>query len=404
MDSNFFVHPVGQGLFYSGHFFGDNHKIFNFVYDCGNCTSGFNKYGRKAVQSYSEMNDNNTIDLLAISHFHNDHISGIASLLKGFTLKKVVMPYIGPKTVYLVTYLIEICLQYGIKIEEILLLTAGAQENEISEDEFPREEGLKDFSEDDSKQQSLLDNEIEDGEVNDSKVQIRVCKTASFILKYTEMWEFNFFNLHTTNSNLLKLAKGIESIAKKYGTLELAINHELGLSDIKKLYDQIFKSKSFNATSLCCYHGPKKTTKANLNLRLRSFYGARNLSIHALPLHSGLFGIESNDLGDNIGTLLTGDIDLEPIDNYQQFHQHFSCVKNQVGVIFFPHHGSKKEWNDKLYKDFGSTNTIWIASCGIGNTYGHPNIGCIEKVLKGRDNMVLVSNEFQTIGYDVFPY
>lgn len=87
--------PVGQGLFMSG-CIGDLNRAATFcwVYDCG--TSSPMSVLDKAIVDYRTgwpSNGSNNLDLLAISHFDNDHISGISALIKGQTVKTVMLPY-----------------------------------------------------------------------------------------------------------------------------------------------------------------------------------------------------------------------------------------------------------------------------------------------------------------------
>jgi len=80
-------HPIGQGAFYS-----ERHENFNIVYDCGTeWKNRSNKTITKTIkQSFSE---DDSIDILFISHFDYDHISKIKVLKEHVKeIKKVIMP------------------------------------------------------------------------------------------------------------------------------------------------------------------------------------------------------------------------------------------------------------------------------------------------------------------------
>lgn len=80
-------HPVGQGLFCSGKLDDD----FCWVYDCGSFNNGLLE---EATHKFYVANGR--IDLLAISHFHMDHINGIA-LLNRCEINTILMPYLSPE-------------------------------------------------------------------------------------------------------------------------------------------------------------------------------------------------------------------------------------------------------------------------------------------------------------------
>lgn len=83
---------VGQGLFSSGHIQMGNAPSFHWVYDCG--TNSSQKLIQNAVQKYNQQENNADIDLLVLSHFDKDHISGVKELLKnGRKIKRWIVPY-----------------------------------------------------------------------------------------------------------------------------------------------------------------------------------------------------------------------------------------------------------------------------------------------------------------------
>lgn len=93
LEQEFTVHPIGQGLFYSGVIKYDNEVKFRMVFDCGclpkNSGADEAEYYRKQVFEKEKI-----LDLLVISHFDGDHINHIKTLLRDdVKVKKIVMPF-----------------------------------------------------------------------------------------------------------------------------------------------------------------------------------------------------------------------------------------------------------------------------------------------------------------------
>lgn len=76
-------HSVGQGAFYTEVYDG-----FNVVYDCGSST-GHNLVTNEIKKEFHEKEK---IDLLFISHFHEDHINGLDFLLDYCDVKYIILP------------------------------------------------------------------------------------------------------------------------------------------------------------------------------------------------------------------------------------------------------------------------------------------------------------------------
>jgi hypothetical protein len=97
--------PVGHGGFHTGTL-GLNEPLFRWVYDCGSWTkrSALQRQVDDFVRRCGQTNDRETdVDLLFISHFHADHISGIATLIGEpanirLRVHTAVIPYISPET------------------------------------------------------------------------------------------------------------------------------------------------------------------------------------------------------------------------------------------------------------------------------------------------------------------
>ena len=95
---NFKIHPVGQGLFYSGQINIElsNNSIqeYKFVFDCGSmnktsCLDEIEEYHRVFFP------ENDTLDLLVVSHFDQDHVNHIYKLLENRKVKKIITPFLN---------------------------------------------------------------------------------------------------------------------------------------------------------------------------------------------------------------------------------------------------------------------------------------------------------------------
>lgn len=86
--------PVGHGAFFIERLYVDGNKVLTAVYDCGDSNNGalVNKY---ALQEFiPEDGPKETIDLLFISHFDEDHINGLKYIQPYLTIQtKVFLPF-----------------------------------------------------------------------------------------------------------------------------------------------------------------------------------------------------------------------------------------------------------------------------------------------------------------------
>jgi glyoxylase-like metal-dependent hydrolase (beta-lactamase superfamily II) len=97
MKSSFLYHfyPVGQGLFSTGsiHLLADREAEFRWVYDCGTTSAG-SLIVDSIEKLERDIDKRNRIDLLTLSHFDKDHISGVTALLEKFKIGTLLLPYL----------------------------------------------------------------------------------------------------------------------------------------------------------------------------------------------------------------------------------------------------------------------------------------------------------------------
>ncbi|WP_215013384.1 OmpL47-type beta-barrel domain-containing protein [Bacillus sp. ISL-75] len=98
-------------------------------------------------------------------------------------------------------------------------------------------------------------------------------------------------------------------------------------------------------------------------------------------------------------TLLTGDLNLEKNDIFINFNEKYSYIKFKLKVFFIPHHGSRLNWNDKLV--YYCKNTLSIATVASSSKYGHPDFEVISKIFLSKNDVVCITEEFDSYKYIV---
>ena len=87
-------YPIGQGIF-SAQIVRSSEKQYVCVYDCGSISKKDVEGWVKDLRHKEGSSEKPIIDLLVISHLHNDHCNAIKYLWEqGFSIKKIVIPYV----------------------------------------------------------------------------------------------------------------------------------------------------------------------------------------------------------------------------------------------------------------------------------------------------------------------
>ncbi|HAS14186.1 MAG TPA: hypothetical protein DCS01_02665 [Idiomarina abyssalis] len=85
-----YFNNVGQGLFAEVYVGDDSGNEFRIVYDCG--TSNRQRVVKDAILASTHRAKNRPIDLLVISHFDKDHISGVIDLIRTQQVRSIMLP------------------------------------------------------------------------------------------------------------------------------------------------------------------------------------------------------------------------------------------------------------------------------------------------------------------------
>lgn len=330
--------PVGQGAFYCEKFYNDsNDVIFTMVYDCGTI---YNKNQSLLINYINNEIQNNVIDILFISHFHKDHISGLKYLLKNYTIKKIYVPNLTFDEIIFN----ELCIinDFGINSFELNYFESIYCETKY-DDIF------------DEKNRLTIVEKVGANNINISNwYYIPYIPTTS---QKQKIWTtcskniFNSLNISYQNSthNVVKILKN------KYSS---------NIKTLKNIYKRYYND--LNNTSIVLYSGPKNQNQVFNNcLSLSTSY---NINTCKGCIYFGDFDINS---------------DLAVIFN---FVSNFS----DIGCIQIPHHGSEKNYHSSI---FNVPYDYYIISVGH-NRYGHPSIELINE-FKSRNvlNNVFFVNE-----------
>ena len=367
---------VGQGLFSSGRIQMGDAPSFHWVYDCG--TNSSPKLIQNAVQKYNQQENNADIDLLVLSHFDKDHISGVKELLKnGRKIKRWVVPYYPLWQRLVIASLLEIQpddeewafyqnpIQYfktyfakELKITKFLVLPAKENEGEISINLEPSNyDDVLSFE-----TTGKLSNEFDNLE---QSVHWLNPNKALLFRKGEEQFEFVLYNvpfhlLAKVPTNLTAFRKQVEQIIQ---------SHQSNSTDptpaLKTLYTLAFGNGSKNKNIISQYLYIR-------NIKLSSFWGMGNNHIFDVSIgNENEIAVIPKDKAKN-AILYTGDAFLNDLPLLTDLTQSLGVERMvRIYCLQVPHHGSKHNWQQGLANIFSPCLSVFSADSQRRN--GHPH-------------------------------
>ena len=369
---------VGQGLFSNGvvkH--SDTKEEFHWVYDCGTSSKA-----QLIVQSISAMKTEypvDEIDLLVISHFDKDHISGIKELATQYKIKRVLLPYysLGERLVlayisgikansplfdlYLnpVKFLTENLYGETYHTEFLLFPTQNTsfEPREVKENEeeliFQEIKPLSD-------EFTLGSNETIVKWLNPTKpLLFKIQRESVEFLPYNVPLKF----LNKYPINLGKFINDVDNILKT-GSPDFA-------QQLKKLYEKEFKGKGKS----------KDVNLISLHLYIRSL-GKR---FQNFEVKKGIYPnsevFETSASANKNALVYTGDGFLNTAILWNEFENFLG--KKRVDDIFcfqVMHHGAEKNWQPHLASQIKPTISVFSAD-EQHKGYNHPSARVVKDFL-----------------------
>lgn len=396
INGTFRFHNIGQGLFYSGLLNikdSNNHDVFSFVYDCG--TDSNKLFLRREIESFKPLlpsagtPNEKRLNMLVISHLHDDHVNGLKYLLDNVKVDTVVMPYIddGLKSLSLIEssrnsdflrtfYLDPVNWLASRGVRRILLL--GAEDADTKGDDLSFRQSLNNDDPD-----IYVDPESVISTSSASGTSIVYLKSRSTVSCRKCCWEFKFENLKLDPTVIASYKSIVEDYIKKYhGLADILLDKQL----TKDLRDDIRTQcgNIFNRTSVVLLHRPIASDSHV------QFGFCDCCSFRYIMPHKYIDGILC-------GSILTGDVDLKEDESFDILDD--SSVQHMYSVVQFPHHGAKNDYNIEYFRTLPAIANV--LSYGITNKYGHPH----GEVLRGLKRFLLVLvNERQAFDYQISVY
>lgn len=321
------IHPVGQGAFYSEIFSVRKKKLYTVVYDCGL---------DKRVSAAAKIERLSTVDLIFISHFHDDHINGIE--IQRNTKPLIIIP--GISHYAFVIDLIYNYMRTGDKRSDsisfmlnCLPALSSAHNNGNKQNQIiiePKSNWGSRF------------NVVQEG-VASIQIPIPTDGSEDSILWRYDAY-FHKYDKEKEKELILELSKRISALAEhrsdEFKDEEWYRNLIDGLSvldidDIKGVFTSIYKGSPNRYSML----------------------------VHSYPV---------DKRNKNMDCLYTGDITItQPVKA--------TIININPHYIQVPHHGSDHNYEETIY----NKNQIAFISVGEKNTYGHPGretlVGLIQK-------------------------
>ena len=337
---------VGQGLFSSGRIQMGDAPAFHWVYDCGSASKNHQNLLSKAIVSMDKLYSTNIIDLMAISHFDEDHINGVNQLLKNKTVRYWLLPYYPLEQRLIIAYL------KNISSEDALFEFYLSPIKYLSE-HYKIENIVLTFPDDYSK---TLDEILTQEEFNNILTNVILYKESEL----PNVLDIEFFPYNVPFSFVRNCNKRVSGLLNN---VTQAINTKpFNIGNVTNVYNNFFQFRH------------KKDSKykniISTFLYIRSLSDSMFSRMCYQDLDGG--GWHSN-LNNKDAILYSGDGYLKTkkqIDNFEK-----SLGKDRIAKIAclqVPHHGSHSNWKLSLSASYQPK--ISIFSADPYARYHHPHL------------------------------
>jgi hypothetical protein len=388
-------HPVGQGLFASGYLRPDHFSApdFQWIYDCG--TTSKAKYVRGGLRDVEALSyGRRRLDMLVLSHFDRDHVSGVCDLVRKYSVGTLVLPYMplwqrlvigfeegappdGRFIGFFVspaTYLAGIP---GADIERIVYVLPS----EGGDGERPGVPPPKSY-EPTGNDEPKWEPEIDRGRPEEPDPASEAPEDSGVAVEYLSprgairiggFWEFVPYNDAGYSKNApANFRQAIRGLQQRL--LNDAADRERALVEIKNLYDRCFggSSRLRNIISLFLYGGPIYPSWQAAFLGLGSqaweygIYAGRSYRVHAEQTAKA-------------SVLYTGDGYLDTPYRLRNLLDHLGSFRqSHIGAFQVMHHGAEGNWHEGVARSVAPAFSVFSSDPG-NKKLRHPHLPVLEE-------------------------
>jgi len=369
MDYTFSYHfePVGQGLFAWGCIYERDSQTlrFTWVFDCG--TTSKRDHLIAAIDRHERRLGNRPqIDLLTISHFDGDHISGVGELIRKFHIGTLLLPYtdlrqrliyafehgVSPDSNLMDFYLDPTAYLTGLDgpgIDQILIVRPGDGDGPPMPEGNPEVPGDGEFPRLKFEIERLEDLKASPDEIVAAQTsagrqtRVEYLRRSSTLL-LPNLWEFVPYNEDPTEEISQVFAASVESAKTHLLAPNSNVTREVLLNQLKDVYDAEFGDDAYerNVISLSLYSGPIYQS------------WKRVLLLHYYPINFNRAVVRARiwrgsppvGAGNRCSILYTGDGYLDSPPRLDSFANFFRSPRiGHVGVFQVMHHGAEDNWH-----------------------------------------------------------
>ncbi|MDV6315724.1 MBL fold metallo-hydrolase [Idiomarina sp. HP20-50] len=368
MKQKVYFNNVGQGLFAEVYLGDDSGSEFRIVYDCG--TSNRQQVVQDAISASTHRAKNRPIDLLVISHFDRDHISGVIDLIRAQQVRAIMLPKFSYILRVAFASLKDNSERLNSDVREVL-------ENPVSklskihqqrhDTESPRfilvgaEEGYEfPFNNSDNSILRELDVvTIPSGKPERVDIKPQAAETEVFeIIPYVD----DRVVLNKLKTFELKAGQEVSKLLGNGDKLE----KQHALNNLKDLYTQTFGGSAYrkNVISLFLCIGPLRNQRNTSTLT----YSYRDKKQETVV----------SDIQQRSNILFTGDGFLNTLTRWNALVSEMTQARlDKVAIFQVMHHGSKGSWYRGLASCVNPLASVFSSDPNLRNTR-HPS----ESVIK----------------------
>jgi hypothetical protein len=401
-------HPVGQGSFHSALIETGKSTPFRYVYDCGATPKG--RLAEQTRVFRQTLRDERQLDLLFVSHLHEDHVNGLVHLLSEpspIVLTQVILPYLTPLERLLLAWMER---PHGAKANDwyisllsnpvawftargakrVTVVTRAANDDRDGlvappDGQFPDPEGVDPI-------------EIELPPAPNSTRIVAGDPTAGGASEFdhkspvvlrsgaTSFWLFVTY----VDPTALKLPELTAALAGRLGISEMELAKRVG--DPARLAELVtgngYRKKvaasykhacqaNINITSMSLFSGPLPVGNDNQWTRLRYLFDLKPADLDGWPWYRQ---------EPHVAWLATGDAPLgsgtpekaKALGAHLRWGQR--SLLNEIATLVLPHHGSRADYPHDLL--VATQPELALVSSGHHSKYNHPHPSVTESVLR----------------------